>query len=146
MILLEIGAVDFLTQLRASISDDVHRSIDAILDNLFHLPTTNLRSELGECTYRQDSATPTASSRRVNCLPQRFLRRCDSDAALTESDLAADLELRLTTGNAHYTSVDEQQVGYFEASRHEAQRPVYSPQTIPGQCLIISYGRLHVLY
>jgi len=39
-IYVDIGAVEFLSQLRPNVDPTLHHTIDSILDNLFHLPTT----------------------------------------------------------------------------------------------------------
>jgi len=53
-IYVDIGAVDFLSQLRPNVDPSLHRVIDSILDNLFHLPTVTSADSHGqhECIYR----------------------------------------------------------------------------------------------
>lgn len=50
-IYLEVGAVEFLSQLRPNLDPGLHKIVDAILDNLFHLPTANTEVHSVECTY-----------------------------------------------------------------------------------------------
>jgi len=54
-IYVDIGAVEFLSQLRPNIDPSLHRLIDSILDNLFHLPTTAVTTDdraQHECIYQ----------------------------------------------------------------------------------------------
>ena len=50
-IYLEVGAVEFLSQLRPNLDSGLHKIVDAILDNLFHLPTANAEVHSAECVY-----------------------------------------------------------------------------------------------
>lgn len=50
-IYLEVGAVEFLSQLRPSLDSGLQKIVDAILDNLFHLPTANAEVHSAECIY-----------------------------------------------------------------------------------------------
>ena len=49
-IYVDIGAVEFLSQLRRNVEPSLHGLIDSILDNLFHLPTVD--SAQRECLYQ----------------------------------------------------------------------------------------------
>ena len=53
---MDIGAVEFLTQLRPNVDSSLHRVIDSILDNLFHLPTVSGDDHGGqhECIYQHN--------------------------------------------------------------------------------------------
>ena len=51
-IYVDIGAVDFLSQLRPNVDSSLHRVIDSILDNLFHLPAASVDDHVQhECIY-----------------------------------------------------------------------------------------------
>lgn len=51
-ILLDVGAVDFLTQLRTNLDPAHQNTVDAILNNLFHLPSVETSQHLPECIYQ----------------------------------------------------------------------------------------------
>ena len=51
MILREIGGIDFLKQLRANVDVDLQKSIDSILENLFHL-SENVVDSIPCTTYK----------------------------------------------------------------------------------------------
>jgi len=51
-IYLNIGAVEFLTQLRTNADQSLHQLIDEILDQLFHLPMIGQHRHANECIYK----------------------------------------------------------------------------------------------
>jgi len=56
-IYLEVGAVEFLSQLRPNLDPGLHKVVDAILDNLFHLPTADTGAHAAECIYHPQVAS-----------------------------------------------------------------------------------------
>ena len=48
--------MEFFTQLRGNLSQPDQRQVDAILDNLFHLPGEAEQSHLDQCIYRRQAA------------------------------------------------------------------------------------------
>ena len=49
---MDIGAVEFLTQLRTNADQSLHVLIDEVLDQLFHLPMMQQHRHANECIYK----------------------------------------------------------------------------------------------
>ena len=68
-LLLEVGAVEFLSQLRPNVNGELHAQVDAILDNLFHLPDEEHTYETNECVYvYSDQEQVHAAGRVFECV------------------------------------------------------------------------------
>ena len=56
-IYVDIGGVEFLSQLRSNSESSLHKLIDEILDNFFHLPYTEQQQHIPQCLYQQHAHT-----------------------------------------------------------------------------------------
>ncbi|KAK2190564.1 hypothetical protein NP493_76g05054 [Ridgeia piscesae] len=124
-IYLNIGAVEFLTQLRTNADQSLHQLIDEILDQLFHLPMIGQHRHANECIYKHPEQDGDA-------LPSQFLEQ--SDLSLQTTDLAANPP---HPGAPQYVSPPETQVGYFSTrpgTQDDMKTSMYTTQavTIPG--------------
>ena len=55
--MLEVGASEFLSQLRPNLDSHLHELVDSVLDNLFHLPAEEHVTASNECVYRDSDRT-----------------------------------------------------------------------------------------
>lgn len=59
-IYVDIGAVEFLNQLRPNIEPVLHKTVDAILRNIFHLPAMEPLRHQQECVYQPHNSSGLA--------------------------------------------------------------------------------------
>ncbi|ELU06616.1 hypothetical protein CAPTEDRAFT_220120 [Capitella teleta] len=99
-IYMDLGAIEFFSQLRSNL-DQVHRPlIDAILDQLFHLPSTAAPGHIEHCVYKQQPPCETPKA------PAQYL-----DSTVQSSSTLEEGRERSTEGK--FPSPPDSRIGYF---------------------------------
>ena len=138
-IYVDIGAVEFLSQLRPNVDSSLHHTIDSILDNLFHLPTTLAAAAAAdndggagggqhECIYQHhqhttvdsvfviDDATALSNCSLLSNLSHQYISTQHGTTAYHQ---------HVASGSQHgtYTSQHVGSAGYFAGEGQQSAGP-----------------------
>ncbi|KAK2169790.1 hypothetical protein LSH36_7g17006 [Paralvinella palmiformis] len=118
-IYVDIGGVEFLSQLRSNSESSLHKLIDEILDNFFHLPYTEQQQHIPQCLYQQHAHT-------IGAVPAEFLQP-------TEFVTGQELQpVDVPQNIGKQPSPEPQLTGYFGQEMEDTKPNAYIRETVPA--------------